>query len=147
MTGSAHPLDVVLGSLVAIAESEPVREVCGFVLGGAAGGPPRVVELRNAAEDPARAFRMDPGEVLSVLRRVEREGCGIAAMYHSHPSGGPALSARDLADLTMESGPILPGVELWVIGMEGGKAVELRSYRWIDGGYAEILRRRGPFTV
>jgi hypothetical protein len=68
-------------------------------------------------------------------------------MYHSHPSGGPALSARDLADLAMEGGPLLPGVELWVFGMEQGRAVELRAYRWIDGGYSEVARRRAPFTL
>ncbi len=146
MNGGAHPLDAVVAKLVAIVESDPAREVCGFVLGGA-GGQPEIVALRNAAEDPGRAFRIDPGDVLAVLRRVERERCGVAALYHSHPFGGAALSARDLADLTMQGGPILPGVELWVIGLEAGRAAELRAYRWIDGGYAEVMRRRAPFTV
>jgi proteasome lid subunit RPN8/RPN11 len=136
----------ILQELVSRVESEPDREVCGFVLGGTAHRPPEIVAMRNAAADPARAFRMDPGEVLGVLRRVEREECGIAALYHSHPSGGPALSARDVADLTAEAGPLLPGVELWVIGLEQGKAIELRAYRWREGGYSEVARRRGPFT-
>ncbi len=147
MSGGGHPVDSVLASLVELVESEPAREVCGFVLGGAEGGPLEIVALRNTADDPARSFRIDPGDVLAILRRVERESCGVAALYHSHPSGGPALSARDLADLTMEGGPILPGVELWVLGMEAGKADELRAYRWADGGYAEVVRRRAPFTV
>ncbi len=146
MNGQARPSGGILRELVSRVESEPGREVCGFVLGGTGERPPEIVALRNTAAEPGRSFRMDPGDVLAVLRRVEREGCGIAALYHSHPSGGPALSARDLADLTAEGGPLLPGVELWVVGMEEGKAVELRAYQWVDGGYSEVARRRGPFT-
>ncbi len=146
MNGSAHPLDAVLARLVATVEADPAREVCGFVLGGG-GRPWEILALRNAADDPARRFRMDPGDVLAVLRRVERDGVGLAALYHSHPLGGARRSARDVADLTAESGPLLPGVELWVIGMEAGKAAEIRAYRWMDGGYAEVARRGGPFTV
>ncbi len=145
MNGGAHPLDAVLARLVAVVESDPAREVCGFVLGD--GRDWEVLALRNAADDPARSFRIDPGDVLAVLRRVERERLGLAALYHSHPSGGARLSHRDLADLTAEGGPLLPGVELWVVGVEAGKAGEIRVYRWIDGGYAEVVRRRGPFTV
>jgi proteasome lid subunit RPN8/RPN11 len=147
VSGAAGALDQVLAELVALAESDPAREVCGFVLEGAGGGRPEVVALRNAAHDAGRAFRLDPGDVLAVLRRVDRERCGFVALYHSHPTGGGSLSARDLADLTMEGGPLLPGVELWVIGMSSGKAAEVRAYRWIDFGYAEVGRRRGPFTV
>lgn len=146
MNGGEHPVDRILRELVSRVESEPEREVCGFVLEGTAARGPELVAVRNAAAEPARSFRMDPGDVLGVLRRAEREACGIAALYHSHPCGGPALSARDLADLTAESGPLLPGVELWVVGMEHGKAAELRAYRWMEGGYTEVARRRGPFT-
>jgi proteasome lid subunit RPN8/RPN11 len=147
VNGTRSVLDRVLPSLIAIAESEAAREVCGFVLEGSGAASPEIVALRNVAGDPARAFRMDPGDVLAVLRRVEQERCGLAALYHSHPSGGAALSARDLADLTMEGGPLLPGVELWVIGIERGKVVEVRAYRFTDGGYAEVSRRRAPFTL
>ncbi len=146
MNGDAHPLDAVLARLVAIVESEPAREVCGFVLGGG-DRPWEILALRNAAADPVRSFRIDPGDVLAVLRRVERERCGLAALYHSHPFGGARLSARDLDDLTTERGPLLPGVELWVIGMEAGKAAEIRAYRWTEGGYTEVVRRGAPFTV
>ncbi len=146
MNGQARPAGGILREIVSRVESEPDREVCGFVLGGTDERPPEIVALRNVATDPARSFRMDPGDVLGVLRRVDRERCGITALYHSHPSGGPALSARDLADLTAEGGPLLPGVELWVVGMEQGKAAELRAYRWTNGGYSEVARRRGPFT-
>ncbi len=139
-------LDEVLGELVARVEARPGAEVCGFVLGGA-GRVAEVLSVRNVAEDPARRFRMEPADVLGILRRVERDGCAIAAMYHSHPSGGPALSARDLADLTTGDGPVLPGVELWVIGMKDGRAVELRASAWGGEGYSEVARRLGPFTV
>ena len=141
-------LDAVLAQLLAIAEAEPAREVCGFVLEGAGGGRPEILALHNASEEPERAFRVAPGDVLHVLRMVERERRGLAALYHSHPSGGSSLSPRDLADLTIDGAPLLPGVELWVVGMDAGKAVEVRAHRWLHpGGFTEIARRRAPFTV
>ena len=147
MNAGARAAGAVLGGLIAAAESEADREVCGFVLGEGGGRPPELVAMRNAAEDPARSFRMDPRDVLAVLRRAEREGRALAAMYHSHPSGGPSLSFRDLDELTVEGRPILPGVDLWVVGMEGGRAAEVRSFRWAGGAYLEVARRRAPFTL
>lgn len=141
-----HPLDSTVAGLVALADAEPSREVCGFVLAGG-GAAPEIVALRNAAGDPARAFRLDPRDVLDVMRRAEREHRTLAALYHSHPSGGASLSAKDLDGLTMDGGPLLPEVELWVIGMETGRAIDLRAYRWVDGGYVEVARWCAPFTV
>ena len=69
MNGPGQPVGSILQQLVSRVESEPDREVCGFVLGGTAQRPPEIVALRNTAVDPARAFRMAPGDVLGVLRR------------------------------------------------------------------------------
>jgi proteasome lid subunit RPN8/RPN11 len=139
-------LDAVLGRIVAIAEADPDREVCGFVLANAAAGPV-VVGARNAAEDPSTGFRIDPADVLAILRRAERGGAEVAAVFHSHPSGGGALSARDHDGFSARGSPVLPGAQVWIIAMERGRAIEVRAHRWTSAGYAEVSRRRAPFTV
>lgn len=130
--------------LVGLAESAPGLEVCGLVLGGP--GAPEVIPLRNAAEDPAYGFLLEPRELLAVLRRAEREERAVAALFHSHPSGGAALSAKDVEGLTIAGRPALPGVELWTIGLTAGRAIELRAFRWADGRFLEVRRLRRPFT-
>jgi len=138
-------LDAALGRLAAIAEADPDREVCGFVLASAAAGP-EIVEARNVAADPASEFRIAPGEVLTLLRRAGRSGARLVALFHSHPSGGSGLSARDHGALTSAGAPLLPGVELWVIGLRQGRATEACAHRWTGSAYVESARRLGPFT-
>jgi proteasome lid subunit RPN8/RPN11 len=140
----ADPLDAVLAHLVDAAEAATDREVCGFVVAAVGGRSAEVIPLRNRAGEPVREFRLDPGEVLAVLRRVEREGLWLVALYHSHPGGGSVLSPRDFAELTLDGRPLLPGVELWVIGMHEGRTQDLRAYRWADGAYSEVARRQAP---
>jgi proteasome lid subunit RPN8/RPN11 len=140
--GPRAPLD----ALAALAEESPAAEICGFVLAGGAGAAPALVPVRNAAADPARAFVMDAAEVLRVLRGAEATGQAVAAVYHSHVTGGAGLSAADAAGLTAGGGPVVPGAELWIAGVREGRAVEVRGYVWSRSGWTERFRRRGPFT-
>ena len=126
----------------ALAEASPDREVCGFVREGPPGR--EVVPVPNVCEEPWRGFRIAPEAVLAILRGAEEPGRGLLALYHSHPSGGAGLSGRDLAELVVDGRPTLPGIDLWVVSLEGGKALELRSYAWGEDGYAEVARLRPP---
>lgn len=146
MTGSAAALEALLGQLAALAEASPGQEICGLAVEAGAGGA-ELWPAENAAPDPARAFQIAPAEVLRTLRRADQSGRKILALYHSHPSGGARLSVRDLDELTVDGAPVLPGVELWVVGLEEGAATEIRAYTWADGAYAERCLRRSPFTV
>jgi len=128
----------------ALAEASPDREVCGFVLEGPAGQ--EVVPAPNVAQDPRRGFLIAPEVVLSVLRRADAAGRRLVALYHSHPRGGARLSSRDLAELIVDGQPTLPGVELWVMGLEGGKVQELRSFSWDGEAYREMAARLPPFA-
>src|SRR5512142_1166822 len=103
--GEGAPRLAALHALAALAEASPAVEVCGFALGREL----ELVPVRNAAPDPARAFAMAPLDVLRVLRRAEAEGREVAAIWHSHPSGGAALSPVDAAELTAGAGPAVPG--------------------------------------
>jgi [CysO sulfur-carrier protein]-S-L-cysteine hydrolase len=140
-------LDASLARIAALAEADRDREVCGVIL--ADGGEAELVPLRNAAEEPARAFQLAPRDLLAILRRTDQgpQGIRLAALFHSHPAGGAALSAKDLEGLTADGAPLLPGAELWVVGMESGRAVEVRAFRWTEGSYVEVERRRAPFTL
>ncbi|HET6414254.1 MAG TPA: adenylyl-sulfate kinase [Anaeromyxobacter sp.] len=149
MTGkeALSPLDEVLPALVDLAESSPLREVCGLVLESRGEGALEPIPVENEAEEPARAFQMNPLQVLRILRRAEEEGRAVVAIYHSHPDGRPSLSRRDLAEMTADGSPLFPGVDLWVLGLWRGKVVEVRAYRFAGSGFVEAMRRTGPFTA
>ena len=120
--------------LAALAEAAPEREVCGLVVGDPA-GLAEVWPLTNAAPDPRRAFALGPQDLLEALRRLEREGRTLLAVYHSHPSGGADLSALDLANALSDGTPLLEGVAQVVVALQGGKASTVRAHRWMDGRY------------
>jgi len=147
--GGAVAVDEGLGVVPAIAaraEGSPEEEICGFVLAAEGGVRVDVVPVRNVAGDPRRGFVMEPREVLAVLRAAEEGGRAVAAIFHSHPAGGAGLSPADRALLAPDGRPLWPGVELWVIALEGGRAVELRAHAWAGERHEERWRRRAPFT-
>jgi proteasome lid subunit RPN8/RPN11 len=130
-------LTEVAPRLVELAERDPGREVCGLVVtlpsSGAEAWP-----LPNRAAHPGRAFRLGPAEVLAALRRLEAEGRALLAVYHSHPAGGPDLSARDLAEAVVDGKPLLQGVLQVVIALDGGRATRVRAHRWTGQRYEAI---------
>jgi proteasome lid subunit RPN8/RPN11 len=146
VTACAGALEGLLARLAALAEATPGREVCGFAAEGAE-GLPELWPVPNVAQDPIHMFQVAPAEVLRTLRRAEQGGRQLLALYHSHPSGGAALSSRDLDELTVDGAPVLPGLELWVVALEGGVVAEIGAYTWTGGTYAARCRRRPPFTV
>ncbi len=139
------PARAAVAALAARAEASPHAEICGFVLAGGGEGT-QVVPIQNVAADPRHGFVMEPREVLAALRAAEAQGRAVAAIFHSHPRGGAGLSAADRALLAPEGRPLWPGVELWVIALEGGAAVELQAHAWTGDRYEERSRSRAPFT-
>ncbi|GGI79740.1 Mov34/MPN/PAD-1 family protein [Deinococcus wulumuqiensis] len=51
--------------------------------------------LPNVSPQPEREYLADPGELLRVLRAMQREGLELVALYHSHPHGPAAPSSSD----------------------------------------------------
>lgn len=147
MIAAAQALLRLQNELAAQAEASPLTEVCGFVLEHPGQGSVELRTAHNDAEDPARRFSISPRAVLEVLRQADEGGPILRAVYHSHPQGGADLSARDLAELVVDGGPLLPGVELWVVALSCGIATEVRVFSWVNGGYLARVRRRGPFTL
>ncbi len=135
-------LAALAGRLAALAEGDPMREVCGLVVAWPGGGV-ELVPVRNAAGDatgdPGRgrhAFLLDPVEQLSLERRVRAGRGRTVAAYHSHVDGPAELSAVDREALVVDGVPVLPGADHVVIGCSGGKAREIRSFRWDGSGFA-----------
>ena len=88
----------------------PHAEICGLLIGS--GRIERVVPARNVSTDPARLFEIDPAVLFAAIR-AERSGQGdILGYYHSHPSGPPEPSPRDV-DQAIADGRI------WLIIGEG----------------------------
>lgn len=139
-------LERTRAAVAALAERTPCEEVCGFVLAAAGGADAEIVPVRNVAGDRVRGFSMDPREVLAVVRAADARGCAVAAIFHSHVVGGAALSAADRSQLAPDGRPLWPGAELWVVALDGGRAVEVRAYAWVDDRYVEQVRNHPPFT-
>jgi desampylase len=80
--------------IVALAAAEPMREVCGLLLGGA-NRIDAIVAADNVAVDPKRAFEVDPAAQFAAIRAARAGGPTVVGCYHSHPSGSTAPSDCD----------------------------------------------------
>ena len=139
----------VLARIAALSEADPARETCGFVVRRGPDGPLAVVAVPNAADrfhaaDPVAhprtardGFVMDPRAQLRALAEVDASGGEVVAVWHSHVEAGAHLSARDRADAVVDGVPQVPRAEYLVVGLRGGRAVELRRYRLAGAGFVE----------
>jgi len=101
------------------------HECCGLLVGygEAEVTVTRVVSATNRADDPARAFLIDPQVQFDQLRALRGGPERVVGHYHSHPNGRAHLSHHDLA---MADDP----EAVWVvIATAEGKAVDPRAFR------------------
>ncbi len=137
----------LLARIAALCESDPDREVCGFLVrrGGALEVEPVPnVADRYHAKDPVRfprtsreSYFMDPRSQLQVLEAVERDGAEIVAVWHSHVEVGAYFSAKDRADAVVDGVQQVPGAEYLVFGVRAGRVTELRRYRYDGRDFVE----------
>jgi len=136
--GGSDPKSVELGRATACAlrdraaAADP-QEACVLLEGERVDGRIVVRALHHAANiasEPRRQFEADPGDVLKALRAARSTGRQLVGLWHSHPSGCPRPSLRDLAQLW-------PG---WVllIGHGRGAAGSPRAFVATDGGPREL---------
>ncbi|HVP68835.1 MAG TPA: M67 family metallopeptidase [Anaeromyxobacteraceae bacterium] len=129
----------VLDRIRALAEAEPDREVCGFVVRRADGAlevaPIPNVLGRGCAppglpDDPARGYLADPLAHLRLAKRLRREGGGLVAAYHSHPGRDAEFSEVDREFATSGGAPLWPGLDYLVVAVRAGAAGEIRKFSW-----------------
>lgn len=114
--------------IVALAAAEPVREVCGLLL-GEGDRIDDILPATNIAADPARAFEVDPVILFNAIRHARAGGPAVIGCYHSHPSGDVMPSKRDCAMIGRVG-------ELWLI-TDGH---ELHAWRSVtDTSFAEVM--------
>ncbi len=126
----------VFPELARIAEGDPAREVCGFVVADSTGRL-SVVVLPNVAESPRDRFLVDPAAHLALARRLRTDGGRIAAAFHSHVDGPARLSDEDLREALADGEPVMPGVDLIVVGVRSGIVQEIKVFEWRSTGFAE----------
>jgi proteasome lid subunit RPN8/RPN11 len=153
VTAHEYPPEV-LERIAALAEADPEREVCGFVVRPRPGAALEVVAVRNAigeAEGPpglpgsARsAYLADPVAQLRLFRRLREEGGEVVACYHSHPEGMASLSRLDLELAVVEGRPVVPGAELVVVAMAAGRARDIARFLWNGRHFEAIPLGRPP---
>ena len=136
--------------LVEVAEGDPDREVCGFLV-RYGDGSREVVPVANRAgtpdapdpgEDPRHAFEVDPAAHLALSRRLRGSGGAIEGVFHSHVDGPARLSPADLRRAVLDGRPVLPGAWQVVLGMRSGNVLEIRAFSWSGGAFAEVAAVR-----
>jgi proteasome lid subunit RPN8/RPN11 len=70
------------------------NECCGL-LGGRAGEVMHLFPATNELASPT-AFEIPPRELFEIFRRLRAEQLELVGIYHSHPTGKNAPSARDV---------------------------------------------------
>jgi [CysO sulfur-carrier protein]-S-L-cysteine hydrolase len=120
----------LLDELLAHVREDPANELCGVVAVDPDPSTPhaRAVRVHRAANihrSPLK-FEIDPAELLALWQAIEREGCELGAIYHSHVRSAPYPSQTDI-----NFAANWPGVEWIIVGL-AGEEPEVRSYL-IDG--------------
>jgi len=119
MTGFGTAIDA---AIMAHAETDPRREICGIVTGTA--GTPHYHPLSNAAPDPKNHF---------VIRAVDmRRHDEVLAIVHSHPQGPAYPSAHDMAQQTASALP-------WGIAVP--RPHEHAGVFWMGGARPALMQR------
>ncbi len=75
---------VTLDQMSQHAITDAPDEVCGF-LAGKKGVASFLLEVPNIAQQPERAYLMEPLAQLRAMLAVEDHGMDVLAVYHSHP--------------------------------------------------------------
>jgi proteasome lid subunit RPN8/RPN11 len=130
--------------LAALAEADPEREICGFVVADAGGEPGVLFPVRNVSGAAGEGYEVDPGAHMALARRLRGEGGRIVAVYHSHVDGPARLSATDLEHALDGGTPVLPGVDQVVVGMDHGKVKEVRVFVFRGAGYEPLAAWTAP---
>ena len=115
-----------LRAIVDAAEAAYPEECCGLLVGRVRGGRVEIGEVhasRNLAENPRRAFEVDPGLRLALHKRLRGGPDDVVGHYHSHPDLGAEPSARDLARAWE------PDLVWLITSVLGGQAVHTTAHR------------------
>jgi len=131
MAGVIRVRAEVLERLVAEARRSPGEECCGL-LAGREGAITAVFPARNALAS-ATAFEIGPAELFRLFREMRATGLEHLGIYHSHPVGGHAPSARDIESA------YYPEVAYFIVAPVQGEARPVRAFSIRDTRVTELV--------
>jgi proteasome lid subunit RPN8/RPN11/molybdopterin converting factor small subunit len=122
-------------------------ESCGVIL--TRGADRRLLRCRNAqnelhGRDPQRyprdartAYYIDPKDLLRI-GDLEREGFGVAVIYHSHVDAGAYFSETDKRQALVGGEPAYPSAVYVVTSVVAGRVDAMAAFRWNGVDFARI---------
>ena len=107
------------------------QEVCGFIMENG-----DIVEIRNVATNPHRAFRMDHKHMVEKLSGREDF---IAGIWHTHPKGTTTPSHADLNAIKI--GAVQRNWDYWIVTADSVTLVDSGRYMPQSDGFWETFAR------
>lgn len=105
-------------------------ECCGL-LGGHQGLISTIFPARNALAS-AMAFEIAPEELFHLFREIRAAGLEFLGIYHSHPAGGNAPSARDIECA------YYPEAAFFIVSLQPGGPKPIRAFSICGGSASEL---------
>jgi len=110
------PMQVMLSStlharMIAHAQASHPQECCGLLY-GTEHTIERIAPAINVADDPDRAFEIDPATLIAAERAMRQGSDAIIGYYHSHPNGRAEPSPHDAASAACDG-------RLWLVIADG----------------------------
>jgi proteasome lid subunit RPN8/RPN11 len=120
----------VLERMAEEARRNPGVECCGL-LGGHDGLISAIFPARNALAS-AMAFEIAPEELFHLFREIRATGLELLGIYHSHPAGGNAPSARDIERA------YYPEAAFFIVSLQPDGPQRIRAFSIRDGSASEL---------
>ena len=95
-----------VNEIVQHAESSPLKEICGILVGKICEGNrvvKRVYKAKNIHQLQFSSYLIDPEEQYQIFGIAETDGIEVIGFYHSHPNWPASVSETDLRDATYPS--------------------------------------------
>lgn len=115
-------------TIVDHARREAPNECCGLLV-GRNGTVESVWDRRNIDESPY-TYQIDPAELMSAFREMDRVGLMLRGIYHSHPASRAWPSKTDIAQARY------PDASYVIVSLLS-EAPEIRAFRIVDGTISE----------
>ncbi len=123
--------DAQAKSIVEHAQAEYPREACG-VIAGTSERAAEIIPIPNTADDPLRAYVMEPRALVAAFARLEQRHLELIGFYHSHPHSDPIPSPSDVQLATY------PGIPYLIVGLKDGSA-RLAAWNLLPGKVEAVL--------
>jgi proteasome lid subunit RPN8/RPN11 len=120
----------ILDGMLQHARSQPAAECCGLLAGH--GG---IITASFPAENTlasATAYEIAPRELFALFRRMRKERLDHVGIYHSHPAGENAPSARDIEQA------FYPEAVYFIISPQRDAPKPIRAFSICEGRAAEL---------